>query len=545
MFVVDGEPSPLKLQARMERFFRGSGIELSALPRAAEEGAQGKERNQVFTRYVRECVELLQLLGMPVLKAHSEAEALCAQLNNEGHVDACITADSDAFLFGAKCVIKCLRTNSKEPFECYHISDVVAGLGLRRKQMIAIALLVGNDHNLHGVPGFGIDTAVRFVQLFTEDEIFDRLVEVGKGDIPLLHGEIRSTNDRHLPSSDEDMLTARTPHCSHCGHPGNKRDHFKLTCEYCVVNGSENCMKKPTGFKCICSSCDKDRKIKEQKKHESWQIKVCKMIAAEHNFPNNELIGIYSSDKNGSYSETDGPSLRWDKPQVEALVDFLSYHQHWEPSYIRQRLLPMLSTIFLREMASTPNDALLLYDQYEFHSIERVKIRYGHPYYVVKWKRAGNSSENFTYSIPSERSELEESEAAGVTDSTDMLDESDIPLVLVDDGCWFLLTDENMELVQAAFPAAVDKFLEEKSIKESLSKQRKSSSGSSKRKGGSSELPNPSGVQLSITEFYRAAKVRARTKACEDSEGSRANRNKPTDSDKNLPKSVRRRLLFG
>lgn len=50
---------------------------------------------------------------MPVLEARSEAEGLCAQLNSEGHVDACITADSDAFLFGATCVIKRLRSNSK------------------------------------------------------------------------------------------------------------------------------------------------------------------------------------------------------------------------------------------------------------------------------------------------------------------------------------------------------------------------------------------------------------------------------------------------
>lgn len=50
---------------------------------------------------------------MPVLQAKGEAEALCAQLNSEGHVDACITADSDAFLFGAKCIIKRFCPNSK------------------------------------------------------------------------------------------------------------------------------------------------------------------------------------------------------------------------------------------------------------------------------------------------------------------------------------------------------------------------------------------------------------------------------------------------
>lgn len=56
------------------------------------------------------------MLGIPVLKAKGEAEALCAQLNSEGYVDACITSDSDAFLFGAKCVIKGIKPNSRVSF---------------------------------------------------------------------------------------------------------------------------------------------------------------------------------------------------------------------------------------------------------------------------------------------------------------------------------------------------------------------------------------------------------------------------------------------
>ncbi|GJT73408.1 ARID DNA-binding domain-containing protein [Tanacetum coccineum] len=47
-----------------------------------------------------------------VLKASGEAEGLCAQLNRRGHVDTCITSDSDAFLFGAKCIIKSIKPNS-------------------------------------------------------------------------------------------------------------------------------------------------------------------------------------------------------------------------------------------------------------------------------------------------------------------------------------------------------------------------------------------------------------------------------------------------
>lgn len=57
--------------------------------------------------------ELFGLMGKPVLKADAEAEAPCARLNGEGHLDACITSDSDAFLYGAQCVVKSLRPNTK------------------------------------------------------------------------------------------------------------------------------------------------------------------------------------------------------------------------------------------------------------------------------------------------------------------------------------------------------------------------------------------------------------------------------------------------
>ncbi|GLT84497.1 hypothetical protein SLE2022_027220 [Rubroshorea leprosula] len=60
------------------------------------------------------------------------------------------------------------------PFECYHMSDIEAGLGLKRKHLIAISLLVGNDHDLNGVQGIGLETALRFVKRFSEDEILNK-----------------------------------------------------------------------------------------------------------------------------------------------------------------------------------------------------------------------------------------------------------------------------------------------------------------------------------------------------------------------------------
>lgn len=64
----------------------------------------------------------------------------------------------------------------QEPFECYRISDIEDGLGLKRNRLIAIALLVGNDHDLQGVQGIGVDKALRFVKTFSEEEILNRFI---------------------------------------------------------------------------------------------------------------------------------------------------------------------------------------------------------------------------------------------------------------------------------------------------------------------------------------------------------------------------------
>ncbi|CAN6711177.1 unnamed protein product [Malus baccata var. baccata] len=372
------------------------------------------ERNNTFTK----CSNYLNLLGRPVLKAKREAETLCAQLNGDGHVDACITSDSDAFLFGAKCIIKTFQSNSKEPFESYYMSDIKTGLGLKRNHLIS-------------------------------------------------------------------PLKTKFSHCSFYGHTGSKRTHFKSSCEFCINAVGEGCMKKSEGFKCSCSSCDMN-----------WRLKVLSKIALEPNFPNDEIVEMYLRNNHGYFNENDGPRVSWESPKTEMLVQFLTYHQRWEPSYIRQRMLPRLSTIF-REMAKNPVKSLL-YGQYdEFNSIDRLKIRYGHQFYV--------------------ESDMQQDDVMEVDESLSPLDESDVPTTDISGGCCFLLTDENMDLVHAAFPVEVDRFLQEK---------------------------------LNITKISRSAKTQYETELREDltqntdSQIAETSKEKRKPSSSNLPKSVRRRLLF-
>lgn len=60
---------------------------------------------------------------MPVMRAKWEAEALCAELDREGWVDACVTPDSDAFLHGAKCIIKYLQLDPRVIFLFFAFID--------------------------------------------------------------------------------------------------------------------------------------------------------------------------------------------------------------------------------------------------------------------------------------------------------------------------------------------------------------------------------------------------------------------------------------
>ncbi|XP_075501063.1 flap endonuclease GEN-like 1 isoform X1 [Primulina tabacum] len=538
VFVLDGTPSPLKSRARIARYCRASGLDLSS-KLEAEEGVS-VERNGAFRKCVEECVELLELLGMPVLKAKGEAEALCAQLNSEGHVDACITADSDAFLYGAKCVIKRYQPNSKEPFECYHVADIEAGLGLKRKHLIAVSLLVGSDHDLSGVQGIGIDTALRFVKCFSEEEILDRLNKIAKGDPLVVQGNIESGAEL-ARSSDEYSPKPRLLHCSHCGHPGNKRAHLKFSCEYCSLPAGKSCWLKSVGFKCGCSSCNFSGKEKENKKIEAWRFNVCRKIASERDFPIDEIIHMYLSKNNGI---DDHPSIRFTSPQTELLVDYLTYMQNWEPSYIKKMLLPMLSTLYLRDVASGLTNNLLC-GQYEFHSIQRIKIRYGHEFFVVNWKKAVNTLGAVLHTMLEESDIQQEEESGEVDESVDFLEEPDVPHIRLQDGCCFLSTDEGIELIQNAFPEKASKFFEEKKLKEMKSRKKKCTSGS-EAVTGNSESPSSRSLQLSITEFYSSSKILCQNKNEENTgNGHGSTEGKRKEPGSRYSKSVRRRLLFG
>lgn len=305
------------------------------------------------------------------------------------------------------------------------------------------------------------------------------------------------------------------------GHPGSKRSHFKDSCEICNSSKNEGCVQKPIGFKCDCLSCDQDKKEKEQKKNEAWKMRVCNKIATEPNFPNNAIIEMYLSNNHTNFTDAE-PFISWKNPNTEMLIDFISFKLNWEPSFTRHKLFPFLSTIFLRNTAKN-QETEVFFGQYAFDFIQRTKIRFGHMFYVVTWSKYAQIVNN---NVPFEESQIQEEDDENVNNVC----------VDKDNGC--VMTDENMDLVMAAYPEKVHHFIQQKESKETKSKKKARAKSTSTPENSSS--PKSRSVQLNITEFYRSSKG-------ENTENIKENisfTGKRNDKNGNLSKSVRRRLLF-
>lgn len=96
---------------------------------------------------------MLTCMGIPWIVAPGEAEAQCAWLQTQGHVDAVITDDNDVFLFGATRVYRHFFNNSKR-VSLFLGRDIEREFGLDQSLLAVMALLLGSDYCV-GVKGLG------------------------------------------------------------------------------------------------------------------------------------------------------------------------------------------------------------------------------------------------------------------------------------------------------------------------------------------------------------------------------------------------------
>ncbi|XP_026005583.1 probable flap endonuclease 1 homolog isoform X2 [Astatotilapia calliptera] len=134
VFVFDGKP-PGEKKAVLEK-------------RAQTAGRNYSNWTGTASLQTKECLQLLKYLGVPVIQAPGDAEALCAQLVREGTVHAVASEDMDTLPFGANILIRQLNAKKDSEVIEYSLPKLLEKLQIGHKE----------------IPGLGPKRALTLIQ---------------------------------------------------------------------------------------------------------------------------------------------------------------------------------------------------------------------------------------------------------------------------------------------------------------------------------------------------------------------------------------------
>jgi len=165
IYVFDGKPPVLKGGTLDKRKTAREDAQKKLVE--AKETANQEDVEKYTKRLVRvtrkhndDVKTLLKLMGLPVIEAPSEAEAMCAQLSKEGLVYGVATEDMDALTFGAQKVIRGLSSSNQDKVKEVDLTKMLEGFQLNHQQFIDLCILMGCDYcdSIRGIgPKKGLD----------------------------------------------------------------------------------------------------------------------------------------------------------------------------------------------------------------------------------------------------------------------------------------------------------------------------------------------------------------------------------------------------
>lgn len=309
VFVMEGEPPKLKADVMSKRT-------------ETRYGPSGKARSQKtgrshFKSVLRECLEMLECLGMPWVQAAGEAEAMCAYLNASGHVDGCLTNDGDAFLYGAQTVYRNFTMNTKDPHvDCYTVSSIKSKLGLDRDALVGLAVLLGCDYLPKGVPGVGKEQALKLLQILKGQSLLQRFNQWVEEPC----------------YSDPQPAAKKVVHCSVCSHPGSPKDHERNGCTLC--KSDRYCEPHDYEYCCPCEWHQRDHNRQLNEIESTIKKKACSCKG----FPFHEVIQEFLLNKNKMLKP-----IRYQRPDLLLFQRFTVQKMEWPSHYACEKLLVLLT----------------------------------------------------------------------------------------------------------------------------------------------------------------------------------------------------------
>jgi flap endonuclease-1 len=196
VFVFDGKPPELKKAERERR----AGIKKEAKQQYEEAKKAGDTEgmkkysmrtSRLTPEMIDEAIELINAMGLPVIKAPSEGEAQAAYMVKKGDIFAEISQDYDCLLFGVPRMVQNLtiseRKKKKDKLAYETVKPVIIELepnlkhlSLTQDQLIVLGILVGTDYNIGGIKGIGPKKALDLIKQHKTD--FNALFNAVKWD---------------------------------------------------------------------------------------------------------------------------------------------------------------------------------------------------------------------------------------------------------------------------------------------------------------------------------------------------------------------------
>ncbi|NXQ29020.1 GEN endonuclease, partial [Alaudala cheleensis] len=391
VFVMEGEAPRLKADTMSKRNEMRYGP--SKKPGAVRTG------RSLFKAMLKECLELLECLGVPWVQAAGEAEAMCAYLNAKGLVDGCITNDGDVFLYGAETVYRNFAMNAKDPhLDSYTMSSIKEKLGCDRESLIGLAVLLGCDYLPKGVPGVGKEQALKLIETLRGQNLLQRFEQ---------------WKEQFQYDDNPPLVVKRVIHCSECHHPGSYKEHEHNGCKFCE---SVRCCKPSDSKHCCPCAWHRWERVKQANAVEDSIRKKAKSCQG---FPFSEVIQEFLVNKNKLISIKECR-----RPNLLSFQLFASEKMEWTKHYACKKLLALLTRYDMIQRKSGNIDS----KQLQAIRIVKTRVKNGIPCFEIEWQKPEH-----------------------------YVDPEDEPVEL------FVVTVEEESLFQAAYPDVVALYQVEKS----------------------------------------------------------------------------------
>ena len=155
IFVFDGKPPKEKHDVLVERYHRRKQAEKehAILSREKNETVHHYERlrelERKMTRLTRLDTEnakrLLGLCGATVVQAEGEADQICALYVIKGKAYACLSEDTDMFVYGCPRVLKCMNLLYCT-VKLYNLKHILRNMHISIDEFKDICILADNEH---------------------------------------------------------------------------------------------------------------------------------------------------------------------------------------------------------------------------------------------------------------------------------------------------------------------------------------------------------------------------------------------------------------